>query len=170
MGRRPKETKPSTIGNTERRRQAVDLRRAGLTFNAIGKEMGISPQAAHQLVTLSLRDFRTDTAEAVEDHRRLELARLERIVEIVWPQVEEGRGDAVDRVLKVAQRKAALLGLDLKTPEAVNNHLHVHATTVAADADPELMRMLGQWAQRARDGKELPAPAQEPDVIDHEGE
>jgi orotate phosphoribosyltransferase-like protein len=110
MGRRPKETKPSTIGNTERRRQAVDLRRRGLTFAAIGAEMGISVQAAHQLVTLAMRDFRTDTAEAVEEHRQLELSRLERIVEIMWPQVEEGRGDAVDRVLKVAQRKAALLG------------------------------------------------------------
>ena len=164
MGRRPKETKPSTIGNTERRRQAVDLRRRGLTFEAIGKEMGISPQAAHQLVTLSLRDFRTDTAEAVEDHRRLELARLERIVEIMWPQVEEGRGDAVDRVLRVAQRKAALLGLDLRTPEAVNQHLHVHAAPVAADADPALMAMLREWAQR---GKQLQAPA-EPEVIDAE--
>ena len=164
---RPKLTKPSNIGNTERRRQAVDLRRKGLTFAAIGKEMGISLQAAHELVKKSLEDFRTDTAEAVEDHRRLELARLERIVEIVWPQVEEGRGDAVDRVLKVAQRKAALLGLDLKTPEAVNNHLHVHAAPVAADADPALMVLLREWAQR---GKELPAPATEPDVIDGEAE
>jgi hypothetical protein len=126
--------------------------------------MGISVQAAHQLVTLAMRDFRTDTAEAVEEHRQLELARLERIVEIMWPQVEEGRGDAVDRVLRVAQRKAALLGLDLKTPEAVNQHLHVHAAPVAADADPALMAMLREWAQR---GKQLQAPA-EPDVIDAE--
>lgn len=118
--------------------------------------MGITRQSAHALVQKAMEEFRTDTAEAVEDHRRLELARLERIVEIVWPQVEEGRGDAVDRVLKVAQRKAALLGLDLKTPEAVNNHLHVHAAPVAADADPALMAMLREWAQR---GKQLPAPA-----------
>lgn len=162
---RPKETKPSLIGSTERRRQAIDLRRRGLTFEQIGKEMGgITAQSAHELVQKAMREFRTDTAEAVEDHRRLELARLERIVEIVWPQVEEGRGDAVDRVLKVAQRKAALLGLDLKTPEAVNNHLHVHAAPVAADADPALMVMLREWAQR---GKALQAPA-EPEVIDAE--
>jgi DNA-binding Lrp family transcriptional regulator len=167
VGRRPKITKPSSIGHTERRRQAVDLRRAGLTFEAIGAEMGITSASAFELVKKALEDFRTDTAEAVEDHRRLELARLERIVEIMWPQVEEGRGDAVDRVLKVAQRKAALLGLDLKTPEAVNNHLHVHAAPVAADADPQLMAMLREWAQR---GKQLPAPPAEADVIDHEGE
>jgi DNA-binding CsgD family transcriptional regulator len=161
---RPKATKPSAIGHTERRKEAVDLRRGGLTFEAIGQRMGITRQAAHALVNNALLEFRTDTAEAVEDHRRLELARLERIVEIMWPQVEEGRGDAVDRVLKVAQRKAALLGLDLKTPEAVNNHLHVHAAPVAADADPALMVMLREWAQR---GKQLQAPA-EPEVIDHE--
>lgn len=165
MGRRPKITKPSTIGHTERRRQAVDLRRAGLTFEAIGAEMGITSASAFELVKKSLEDFRSDTAEAVEDHRRLELARLERIVEILWPQVEEGRGDAVDRVLKVAQRKAALLGLDLKTPEAVNQHLHINASPVYADADPALQAMLLEWAQRARG--ELPAPAA-PEVIDAE--
>lgn len=163
---RPKVTRPTLIGKTERRREAIDLRRQGLTFEAIGERMGISRQSAHELVQKAMVEFRTDTAEAVEDHRRLELARLERIAEILWPAVEEGRGDAVDRVLKVAQRKAALLGLDLKTPEAVNNHLHVHAAPVAADADPALMVMLREWAQR---GKQLPAPA-EPEVIDHEGE
>jgi hypothetical protein len=163
---RPKATKPSTLGHTERRRQAVDLRRRGLTFEAIGKEMGgITAQAAHALVTRALEEFRTDTAEAVEDHRKLELARLERIVEIMWPQVEEGRGDAVDRVLKVAQRKAALLGLDLKTPEAVNNHLHVHATPHPENADPTIMVLLREWATKGGAKPALPSP---PEVIDGE--
>jgi DNA-binding Lrp family transcriptional regulator len=165
VGRRPKITKPSTIGHTERRREAVDLRRAGLTFDAIGERMGISGPSAFELVKKALEDFRSDTAEAVEDHRRLELARLERIVEIMWPQVEEGRGDAVDRVLKVAQRKAALLGLDLKTPEAVNNHLHVHATPHPENADPTIMVLLREWATKGGAKPALPSP---PEVIDGE--
>lgn len=165
---KPNAVKPISIGSTERRRQAIDLRRSGLTYEAIGERMGITRQAANELVRNAMRDFRTDTAEAVEEHRQLELARLERIVEIMWPQVEEGRGDAVDRVLKVAQRKAALLGLDLKTPEAVNNHLHVHAAPVAADADPALMAMLRDWAQRGKEPRALEAPPASSDVIDGE--
>ena len=160
---RPKETKPSKLGHTERQRQAVELRKAGHTFDEIGERMGCTHQAAHQLVMRALDSYRADTAELVAQHRALDVARMEEIVRILWPRVQEGHLDSVDRVFKAAQRKAALLGMDLKQPE---QHLHLHegqVTPVAQDASRDLMDQFRAWAtgQGA-----LPSPAT--DVIEGE--
>lgn len=163
VGRRPKETKPSRLGHTERQREAIEYRITGMTFDEIGKRMGITPQGAYQLVTRAMNAHQSVTAELVNEHRALDVARMEEIVRILWPRVQEGHLDSVDRVFKAAQRKAALLGMDLKQPE---QHLHVHAgevTPVAQDASRDLMDQFRAWAtgQGA-----LPSPA--PDVIEGE--
>ena len=162
---RPKETKPSKLGHTERQRQAVELRKAGHTFDEIGERMGCTHQAAHQLVMRALDSYRADTAELVAQHRALDVARMEEIVRILWPRVQEGHLDSVDRVFKAAQRKAALLGMDLKQPE---QHLHLHegqVTPIAENASRELMDQFRAWAT-GQGPAALPSPA--PDVIEGE--
>jgi hypothetical protein len=42
----------------------------------------------------------------------LELMRLERLHAAVWPQAIRGDVNAVDRVLRIMERRARLLGLD----------------------------------------------------------
>lgn len=164
---RPKKTKPSRIGQTERQREAIDLRRQGLPFGEIGERMGVTPQAAHQLVTRALDEYKADTAELVAQHRALDVARMEEIVRILWPRVQEGHLESVDRVFKAAQRKAALLGMDLKQPE---QHLHLHegtVTPIAQDASRDLMDQFRAWAT-GQGQAALPSPA--PDVIEGEAE
>ena len=51
---------------SERREQALKWRIAGYTFARIGKEMGISAQAAHKLVVKALHEVATRTAEVAE--------------------------------------------------------------------------------------------------------
>ena len=165
MGRRPKETKPSRLGHTERQREAIEYRITGMTFDEIGKRMGITPQGAYQLVTRAMNAHQSVTAELVNEHRALDVARMEEIVRILWPRVQEGHLESVDRVFKAAQRKAALLGMDLKQPE---QHLHVHAgevTPVAQDASRDLMDQFRAWATGQAPAA-LPSPA--PDVIEGE--
>ena len=162
---RPKETKPSRLGQTERQRQAIELRRAGHTFDDIGTALGITRQSAHDLVMRALDAFKADTAELVAEHRALDVARMEEIVRILWPRVQEGHLDSVDRVFKAAQRKAALLGMDLKQPE---QHLHLHegqVTPIAENASRELMDQFRAWATGQAPAA-LPSPA--PDVIEGE--
>ena len=162
---RPKKTKPSTLGVTERQREAIALRKQGLSFPEIGQRMGISHQRAHQIVAGALEEYRADTAELVAQHRALDVARMEEIVRILWPRVQEGHLDSVDRVFKAAQRKAALLGMDLKQPE---QHLHLHegqVTPIAENASRELMDQFRAWATGQAPAA-LPSPA--PDVIEGE--
>jgi len=157
---------PSKIGRTERRRQAIELRRDGLTFAAIGAAMGITPQSAHELVQSAIREFKGETESQVANLRQVEMERMEAIHEAIFPMCLEGDRDMIDRWIKLSTRKAALLGLDLKAPDQTHQHVHVHAAPVAADASRSLMDQFREWAAGQGSPAALPSPA--PDVIEGE--
>ena len=103
-----------------RREAALKLRNSGKSYRAIGRELGILATQAFEDVKRALRE--SHTAEA-DDCKRLELERLDKIQEGLWPRVvglnadgtpRDGGVDdfAVDRVLKVMDRRAKLLGID----------------------------------------------------------
>ena len=96
----------------ERKRQAVALRIAGATFEQIGERLGISKQAAHGLVVKALEATNKQTAETAEQLRAIELQRLDALQAALWADAMRGDEQKVDRVLRVMQRRAALLGLD----------------------------------------------------------
>lgn len=103
---------------TERRREAVTLRRTGLTYDLIGQAMGITRQTAHKLVMAELRQIAAETAAEADALRALEVERLDRLLQGLWARAQQGDLDAVDRALKIAARRAALLGLDRPTKVA----------------------------------------------------
>jgi len=104
-------TSPRKIKAAIREAEAVALRVEGLSFRAIAERLGYAnPGSAYRAVMRGLeRLFPTEKAEAL---RKLELARLDRLIQVLWPRVEEGDYDAIDRVLKVISLRARLLGLD----------------------------------------------------------
>lgn len=103
---------------TERRREAVTLRRTGLTYDLIGQAMGITRQTAHKLVMAELRQIAAETAAEADALRALEVERLDRLLQGLWARAQQGDLDAVDRALKISARRAALLGLDRPTKVA----------------------------------------------------
>jgi hypothetical protein len=64
----------------EHRLQAMRLRHEGYTCVDIGVQLGIPRQRAHQLVSDEWRQLRGQPSEAMEDMRRLELARLDAMI------------------------------------------------------------------------------------------
>lgn len=97
------------IEQAERRAQALELRKAGATYEQIGAKLGITNQAAHRLVSRGLAAL---GKEAAEDVLALELSRLDGLLMAMWPQARRGNHGAVDRVLRIMERRARLLGLD----------------------------------------------------------
>jgi hypothetical protein len=104
-----------------RRARALSLRAAGLTYQAISDELGYPGKgAAAQDVTRALRDRQGLLTGQVAVFVTLELERLdglERAVQTVLRQASaEGEKSLVlrasDRLLRIAERRAALLGLD----------------------------------------------------------
>lgn len=148
-----------TADTAGRDAQAVELRGRGMTYRAIAEQLGLhDASAAHKAVQ---RAMVATVAEPCETLRRLELLRLDTMAVAAWevldaehPLVSAGRimalnGEpltdpmpvlhAIDRLLRIAERRARLLGLD-----AV---IRVGAISMA-DIDAELVRLDAELAAR----------------------
>jgi hypothetical protein len=101
---------PAKIVAVERQRQALELRLAGLTFEAIAREVGYSNRSsAADAVTAALR---ATVQVPADDLRQLECERLDSLLSAMWPKAVGGSHLAVDRCLAIMERRARLLGLD----------------------------------------------------------
>jgi transcriptional regulator with XRE-family HTH domain len=96
---------------------AFELRRnKGLSYAEIGKELGINHQTAWNYVNEVLDSFKPK-AEDVERFRSMQVSRLEAVLRTLWPKVEAGDLQALDRWVKIDQRIAALRGLEIDKHE-----------------------------------------------------
>lgn len=102
----------------ERRLEALRLRQAGLTYEQIGRQLGISPAMAYKLVSGAFRYYQTLTAEAVEELRQLELSRLEQLHMRLWTRLWANKemptneeAVIIDRLLRIADMRARIAGL-----------------------------------------------------------
>lgn len=104
----------------EREVQALELRKAGASYAAIGQALGISAMGAYKAVQRALKRLTKHSEAAAAEVRALELARLDAMLLAIWPQVKQGHLGAIDRALRISQRRAALLGLDAPMPVVGN--------------------------------------------------
>lgn len=94
----------------EKRASAVELRKAGATFEEIATAVGYSSKGtAYKAVEQALREAVREPAQQLIE---LEVQRLDLMLRALWPSVVRGQLGAVDRALRVAERRARLLGLD----------------------------------------------------------
>jgi hypothetical protein len=99
--------------------KALALRTAGATFDQIARQLGYaSPSGAYEAVMSALKATLREPAESV---RVMEVERLDRLMLGLWKAATatatatDPRGpdlESLDRVLKIMDRRAKLLGLD----------------------------------------------------------
>ncbi len=108
------ESKTSKRILTGRQREidALELRKSGATYSSIAKAMGISLSGAADAVKRALARLNERSLEGADELRRLELERLDRMLLAMYPQATRGNQGSVDRVLRIMERRARLLGLD----------------------------------------------------------
>jgi hypothetical protein len=99
----------------ERRVRALDLRKAGLPFRSIGHHLGVDVHTAWADVNAELIELREQTKSTAQDVRDLELERCDAMTRGLWPAVEHGDSKGVAAAVRVAERRARLLGLDAPT-------------------------------------------------------
>jgi hypothetical protein len=98
------------IEAAEKRARALELRKAGATYDQIAQRLGFSNRGnAQRAVLTALKEI---TAEPAVEVRQLELERLDAMLLGLWQQARNGDVNAVDRALRIAERRAKLLGLD----------------------------------------------------------
>jgi hypothetical protein len=95
----------------ERKLQAFELRKAGANYNQIAAKLGYSQQAAYKSVMAHLQDLIAQTNEIADDVRRLEIERLDAMLLGLWKDASTGNEVKVDRVIKIMDQRAKLLGL-----------------------------------------------------------
>jgi hypothetical protein len=93
-----------------RRRQAVELRLRGFSYEAIAAQLGYkSKSSAHEAVASALQSVVKEPAEKL---RLLEAQRLDELWQALWPAARQGDMAAVAGCLKIMERRAKLLALD----------------------------------------------------------
>lgn len=94
----------------ERRRKALELRKAGATYEQIAEQLDYDNRgSAWKAVDAALKEI---TAEPAAEVRQLELERLDALLLSLWKQARGGNLGAVDRVLRLMERRSKYLGLD----------------------------------------------------------
>lgn len=103
-------TSPRRVETVERKRQALELRKAGATYDQIAATVGFANRGgAYKAVKAGIREILREPAEEVI---QLECARLDEMLRALWPGVMRGDPVSIQRALGVMERRARLLGLD----------------------------------------------------------
>lgn len=112
MGNREGESKLSVrrIEAQNKQHQAMELRLAGRTWQEIADHLGYaSHTGAYEAVKVALS---RSNHEAVEDYRSLTIGRLTKILQVHWPLMLQGDGNATRFCLQTIKDMRDLLGLD----------------------------------------------------------
>lgn len=156
--RRRSRTRPRALKTAERRARALDMRKDGATYEAIGKELKISAQAAWKIVTKYLKQAREQTDESVSDLRDMMKRRLLEANESLAPKIREGDHKAIDTYIRLQARLAALHGLDAPTKTELSgpNGGPIETQAAALDLSKLTIDELRIWKRLA---EKVKAPA-----------
>lgn len=142
-----------------RQAEALKLRVQCKTIREIAEELGVSVGQAHADLQAAKAKYAKEAEENIQAERGLELRRLERALDVVEkiiggedPEAEELRLKALDRLVKIQEQRAKLLGL--YAPE--RREIDAKVATVALE-DLDAMRSAAQ----ANECDDPPTPSDE---------
>lgn len=102
---------PAKIAAAERQQKALMLRKGGATYQSIADTLGYANRSsAADAVTRALQD--TVDRELADELRRIENERLDALWQPMYARALTGDQAAVDRCLRIMERRAAINGLD----------------------------------------------------------
>lgn len=112
-GAKHKSEKNAKKMEIEERRKIVSANiLAGSNYRDIAEALGVSPATICKDFKAILADWRKQTNEIIGDWVPLELGRLDTALKAIWDDVRKGDLRAIDRMVKIMERRAKLLGLD----------------------------------------------------------
>src|SRR4051812_37300474 len=140
-----------------RRIRALELRKTGGSYREIARQLGVDVHTAHADVGAELAALRETTVGRAEELRDLELQRFDEMTAGLWPQVRAGSPPHVTAAVRVAERRARLLGLDepIATRTELKGSLSVTAERFAAERELFLRLDVGQLEALAAESQRL---------------
>jgi hypothetical protein len=114
-------TSAKRVKSDQLRQRVLELRRRGMTIRSIADEVGKSSTRVHQVLLAALQKIAEETEVEVRELRILENDRLDRALQAIWPGVEAGDLKAIDRLIRIIDRRSKLFGLDTPTKSIPTN-------------------------------------------------
>jgi hypothetical protein len=109
----PGASKAQRAKTAKRRTDAIKMRTAGADWQQIADQLGYASRgAACTDVTRAMEKYVAEEAAAVEVHRHLLLARLERLLVANWPRALQGDTQASEVCRKIVMDISKTLGLE----------------------------------------------------------
>jgi hypothetical protein len=107
-----KKTDSKRINAAERRSMALELRLAGNSYREIANQTGASVSTIWEDINTGLLQLADQEQEKTKVLRQLELERLDALFAGHWTAASHGDVPASGIILRIADRRAKLLGLD----------------------------------------------------------
>jgi hypothetical protein len=113
MAKKTGASRRSNIKTREKEMEVVRLRRVGLSFAEIAKQLDYSNESGpYKALMRHMERNVTELQPSTEAVRQEELGRLDWWLQNISAQIIAGDVPAVNTALRISERKAALLGLD----------------------------------------------------------
>lgn len=137
--RRRSATSPEGINTRERDHQGLQLRRAGVGWDAIAQQLKYSSAGhAYNQVTKLMREY---PREDVEEYRDLLIDRLELVIRALTPKVIKADTWSTDRYLRACEQLARLVG--------ANRPERVEVSAAQSELDSAYRELLAEMNARA---------------------
>ena len=95
----------------DREHKVLDLRRAGMTWQKIAEQVGYADHTG--AYAAYKRAMKRTLQEPADELRQGEVDRLDRLQLAIWPKALRGDVSAISTVLRIMERRARMLGLDM---------------------------------------------------------
>ncbi len=99
----------------ERRVKVFELTKAGASLRQIAQQLSVSHETVRKDRDAVLKELQKVQIVEAEQYRVLELERLDMAMIAIAPQVKKGSFQAIDRWIRLSERRSKLLGLDAPT-------------------------------------------------------
>jgi hypothetical protein len=120
---------------------------AGGSYRDIARQLGVSFGQIARDVRYVLDELAANSVETAARYRTLELARLDLLQLACWQPAIHGDLGAIDRALRISERRSRLLGLDLPVKVDLEARVRRVAEEEGLPVDEimaEVQRLLGR--------------------------
>jgi len=140
-GKMVDQSSPAMIATAERRSFVMKFRKSGWTYEKIALAalrkygykalpLGYDSRYAYKDVKRELDKLRDGTSEDTEAVRDIELQRLDALLAGIWAKAARGNVAAIDRALRISERRCKLLGVDAPTELKLGGSIHFNAVDI----------------------------------------
>lgn len=126
----------------EKDRKALELRKAGASYELIAKQLGYADSSgAYKSVKRSMQSI---ISEPAEELRQVEYERLNQMLLSIWERVQLGELGAIDRALSIMDRIGRLYGLNAPQRTEIDQRISQGVMIVNGSKEEYLSAIRGQ--------------------------